>query len=155
MNRLDIRTANRDDLDFVIQCANAAYALYVPRIGRKPMPMVADFAAELARDHLEILQCEGEPVGYLVSFAQKDHLFIENVALHPDHQGGGLAGQLFAQLERRARSSNWPHLNSIPMKKCRKTLAYTHIWALKKPNAKPKMVFAGSICASGCDEGRK
>ncbi len=92
------------------------------------MPMVADFAAELARDHLEILQCEGEPVGYLVSFAQKDHLFIENVALHPDHQGGGLAGQLFAQLERRARSSKLAALELYTNEKMQENLGlYAHL----------------------------
>ena len=43
-----IRAAAPEDLDAIRRIARAAYAPYVPRIGREPAPMVADFAAAIA-----------------------------------------------------------------------------------------------------------
>lgn len=41
---MTIRPATVADLPTVRQCAVDAYGLYVERIGRKPAPMIADFA---------------------------------------------------------------------------------------------------------------
>jgi hypothetical protein len=43
-----IRKAMAGDAARIGAIACAAYAKYVPRIGREPAPMVADFAAEVA-----------------------------------------------------------------------------------------------------------
>ena len=40
-----IRPALPSDLDAVRHCVLQAYALYVPRMGREPAPMTADYAA--------------------------------------------------------------------------------------------------------------
>ena len=40
-----LRLAKPDDVATVARIALAAYAIYVPRMGREPAPMVADFAA--------------------------------------------------------------------------------------------------------------
>jgi hypothetical protein len=37
-----IRKALHSDLDAIRRCAEAAYSVYVERIGRRPAPMVAD-----------------------------------------------------------------------------------------------------------------
>ncbi len=47
IHRARIRPAGPDDLDAVRRIARAAYAPYVPRIGREPAPMVADFTASI------------------------------------------------------------------------------------------------------------
>lgn len=43
-----IRLAEVHDAPNLRDCAEQAYARYVPVIGRKPAPMVADFAAQSA-----------------------------------------------------------------------------------------------------------
>ena len=40
-----IRRATEDDVARIVEIARAAYIKYVPRMGREPPPMLADFAA--------------------------------------------------------------------------------------------------------------
>ena len=46
-----IRKAIEADVGRIVAIAHAAYAKYVPRIGREPPPMLADFAAEVVAGH--------------------------------------------------------------------------------------------------------
>jgi hypothetical protein len=43
----------------IIAIAHAAYIKYVPRIGRDPPPMLADFAAEIAAGHVAMMEVAG------------------------------------------------------------------------------------------------
>ena len=96
MTQVTLRPAETDDLAFVTNCAESAYSLYIERIGKKPAPMVADFAAAQREGHLEIMQAEKVDIGFLVSFSRQDSLFVENVAIAPEHQGKGFGGAIFA-----------------------------------------------------------
>ena len=49
-----IRPAGPEDVDAIRRIARAAYALYVPRIGREPAPMVADFTASIEHTRASI-----------------------------------------------------------------------------------------------------
>lgn len=90
-----IRNAEAGDLDAVRACAIAAYALYVPRIGRKPAPMVADFEAHQARHELHVAVDErGSVRGYIVCYPRADQFHVENVAVDPAHQGQGVGRAL-------------------------------------------------------------
>lgn len=98
-----IRPAGPDDLDAVRRIARAAYALYIPRIGREPAPMVADFAASIAAGELWVA---GAPVaGFVVARPRGDHWHLENVAVDPGAQGTGLGGALIAHVEAMARAA--------------------------------------------------
>ncbi len=98
-----IRPAGPDDLDAVRRIARAAYARYVPRIGREPAPMVADFAASIAAGQLWVA---GVPVaGFLVGYPRGDHWHLENVAVDPAAQGTGLGRALIAHAEAVARAA--------------------------------------------------
>jgi hypothetical protein len=44
-----IRLAGPDDLDVVRRCIDAAFAPYVPRIGKPPAPMLQDYAALIGK----------------------------------------------------------------------------------------------------------
>ena len=103
MTQVTLRPAETDDLAFVTNCAGSAYSLYIERIGKKPAPMVADFAAAQREGHLEIMQAEKVDIGFLVSFSRQDSLFVENIAIAPEHQGKGFGGAIFALLEVRAQ----------------------------------------------------
>ena len=97
---MEIRRAREADLDAVRRIARAAYAVYVPRIGREPAPMVADFAAALAAGHLWV--AGDPPHGYVVAYPRGDHWHLENVAVDPAAQGQGLGRRLVAAVERMA-----------------------------------------------------
>ncbi len=97
-----LRLAIHNDLNFMQQCATTAYEKFVARIGKKPAPMVADFAAAIAENQAQIIQNGGEPVGYVISYAINDVLLVENIALLPQCQGKGLSRDVFDQLEMQA-----------------------------------------------------
>jgi len=98
-----IRPAGPEDLDAIRRIARAAYALYVPRIGREPAPMVADFTASIAAGAAWVA---GAPVvGFVVAYRRGDHWHLENVAVEPSAQGTGLGGALIAHVEAMARAA--------------------------------------------------
>ena len=99
---LRFRPATRDDVDAIRELVRAAYARWVPVIGREPMPMRVDYAAALAEHDFDLL-CEGdEIVGLIETEHRPDHLWIENVAVRVDRQGEGLGHRLLAWAEKRA-----------------------------------------------------
>ncbi|MEP0942530.1 MAG: GNAT family N-acetyltransferase [Rhizobiaceae bacterium] len=124
MTKLSLRTARIDDLEFVRDCADCAYRIYVDRIGKKPAPMIADFAAALDGGQLEIVQAGDEPIGFLVSFPKNRSLFVENVALHPSHQGNGFGGALFSLLEDRAKAEELLSIELYTNEKMTENLAF-------------------------------
>jgi len=93
-----IRLAVLGDLTTIQACADAAYGIYVDMIGRKPAPMVADFAVLIARDVVWV--CDG---GFIVMFPDGDALHVENIAVHPEAQGNGVGRALMGFAETHAR----------------------------------------------------
>ena len=94
-----LRPATNEDLSAISGCARAAYVGYVPRIGREPAPMVADFAALVAAGEVHVLVAGGALAGFIVIRPGAGHLFVENVSVRPDHQGRGLGRRLMAFAE--------------------------------------------------------
>ena len=72
--------------------------------------MVADFAALVAAGGVHVLMAGDEPVGFIVMRPGEGHLFIENVALHPERQGAGLGRRLLEFAEASARARGLPAL---------------------------------------------
>src|SRR5215471_6661774 len=101
-----IRRATEDDVARIVVIAHAAYIKYVPRIGREPPPMLADFAAQVAAGHVVVIEKARVIVGYLVSWAKADAYFIDNIAVDPAHQGLGLGRQLMDYAVREAKRHN-------------------------------------------------
>ena len=89
-----IRKATAEDTARIGAIARAAYAKYVPRIGREPAPMVADFAAEVAAGRVVVIGTAGAVDGYMIAWPETDAYFIGNVAIDPARQGEGLGRQL-------------------------------------------------------------
>ena len=81
---MEIRPARMTDLDGIRRCAEAAYAIYVPRIGKRPAPMVADFARLIGDGKVHVLSEGGTIAGFAVLYRRGDHVHLENVAVHPD-----------------------------------------------------------------------
>jgi hypothetical protein len=78
-------------VDALRAIAAAAYQKYVPRIGRAPAPMTADYAqAVRGRQAWAAIQ-DKQIVGFAVLIAKPGHLLLENVAVLPAVQGRGTA----------------------------------------------------------------
>lgn len=108
MGAVTIRLANAGDLDRVKACAEEAYVLYVPRMGKKPAPMIADFKAQIEAGQVYVVDVGGEVAGFIVLYRRGDHLHVENVAVFPARQGEGLGRALLAFAEEEAARRNLP-----------------------------------------------
>ena len=98
-----LRAARAADVDDIRTCVRAAYRKYVPRMGKEPGPMLADFEAQVAAGQVTVLEAAGRLHGLIVMFPETDHLFVENVAVHPDAQGRGHGRRLLRYAESEAR----------------------------------------------------
>src|SRR5262245_52547227 len=92
--RPSIRKATAEDTARIGAIARAAYGKYVPRIGREPPPMVADFAAEVAAGHVVVIATAGAVDGYMIAWPETDAYLVDNIAIDPARQGEGLGRQL-------------------------------------------------------------
>jgi ribosomal protein S18 acetylase RimI-like enzyme len=94
-----VRRATGDDVPALTAIATAAYAVYVPRIGRPPPPMVADYAAAVRDRETWVLDDRGRVAGFLVLDYHDDHVLLENVAVAPEDHGRGLGRRLLTYAE--------------------------------------------------------
>ncbi|HTR84203.1 MAG TPA: GNAT family N-acetyltransferase [Reyranella sp.] len=99
-----IRPAKPSDEPQVRHCAEQAYARYVAAIGRKPAPMVADFAAQIAAGEVHVsVDDSGAFQGFIVFYAEDGHILLENVAVLPSAAGRGVGKALIGFCEDTAR----------------------------------------------------
>lgn len=102
--RPGIRKARAGDEAMVRACAQEAYARYVPAIGRRPAPMVADFGAQIAAGLVHLATGPtGDVLGFIVFFARDGHMFLENVAVAKRAAGAGIGRALIGHCEAEAR----------------------------------------------------
>jgi GNAT superfamily N-acetyltransferase len=92
------------DASAIRDLTRAAYAKWVPVIGREPKPMTADFAEAVRNHRFDLLYVEGKLAALMETIPQADHLLVENVAVSPPFQRRGLGRKLMAHAEKVAAS---------------------------------------------------
>src|ERR1700716_3963856 len=98
------RPARPEDCAAVEAIVNAAYAIYVDRIGKPPGPMLDDYARLIADGVVSVLEDVDAAIAAIIVLLPKpDHLLLDNIAVRPDSQGQGLGRQLIAFAEAEAR----------------------------------------------------
>jgi ribosomal protein S18 acetylase RimI-like enzyme len=107
---IGIRPATAADTDAVRSCVRDAYAHYVPRIGREPAPMKADYAALIESGEVWVATEEERVVGVLVLRARPTSLLLENVAVRPERQGRSIGRVLIAFAEQHAHELGLPEI---------------------------------------------
>lgn len=100
---LTIRPAGLDDSPALFSLAQQAYGRYVGRIGRNPAPMDADYEAAVSTGLVWVAEQGQRIVGLLVLEIRDDHVLIENVAVSPNAQGGGVGSRLLTLADDQAR----------------------------------------------------
>jgi len=103
MDALRIRPATTADLRAIGHCVRKAFEKYIPRMGRKPAPMLADHARSLEEDLVFVGELGGNAVGVLVLQRVEDALLLDTVALLPDCQGKGFGRRFMEFAEEAAR----------------------------------------------------
>ena len=110
MDEITLRTAAPADAAAIRDLTRAAYAKWVPLIGREPKPMGADYEAAVRNHRFDLLYVDGELAALIETIDEGDHLLIENVAVSPVRQGRGLGTRLMAQAEAIARALGYRRL---------------------------------------------
>lgn len=95
------------DLSTVQDIVRAAYQPYVARIGREPGPMADDYTALIACGAVHVVEQDGDVLGLIVLKPEADALLIENVAVAPAAQGGGLGRLLLHFAEEAAAAAGF------------------------------------------------
>ena len=99
--------ASPADAAAIRELTRAAYAKWVPLIGREPKPMTADYAAAVGKHRFDLLYADGALAALIETIKGADHLLIENVAVSPSFQGKGYGRLLMAHAEALAASFNF------------------------------------------------
>ena len=100
-----IRPATSADLPAVAAIVAAAYGRWIPQIGRKPGPMLDDYAARIASGAVFALDVDQSVEGLIVLVAEPECLLLDNVAVRPEAQGRGYGRLLLEFAERWARAA--------------------------------------------------
>lgn len=98
-----LRRASARDARAIAECVSEAYAPWVPRIGRKPWPMLQDYATVVAEAFVTVAEVADTIVGVLVLSNTAEGLLIDNVAVRPASKGTGVGRALLQYAESEAR----------------------------------------------------
>jgi len=113
MQPITLRPADGSDAEAVRDLVRAAYAKWIPVIGREPKPMGADYGKAID-EHDVLLACSGTTLaGIIETMLRADHLWIENIAVLPVLQGRGIGRMLLDAAEHRARRAGLPEVRLL------------------------------------------
>jgi ribosomal protein S18 acetylase RimI-like enzyme len=100
---LRIRPAVEADVPAVAAVVYDAYMKYVARIGKKPGPMLDDYAARVTAGQVWVCVEADAVAGILVLEPEPDHLLLDNIAVAPAWQGRGVGRMLMEFADAEAR----------------------------------------------------
>lgn len=123
-----IRRAHPQDLAAVEAIVQAAYSPYVPRMGRRPGPMLDDYDALIADGCVNVLVDDEQIRGLVVLIPEETAMLLDNVAVDPRAQGRGYGRALLSFAERCARETDCRALRLYTNEAMTENLAlYAHL----------------------------
>lgn len=123
-NRSTVRPAVAEDVPELRAVASAAYEGYVPRMGRRPAPMTADYGRAVRDGQVWVAVADDMLVGLVVLVPREGHLLLENIAVSPSAQGQGVGGRLLAFAEDHARRRGLSQVRLYTNEAMTENLAY-------------------------------
>lgn len=99
-----------EDIPFIKPMVDAAYSIYVERIGRPPAPMCEDWEETIKSHNVLVLKDNDQVVGSITFHVdeESDSLKIDNLVVHPAIQGRGYGRFLIDHAESEARRCALP-----------------------------------------------
>lgn len=94
-----LRLACPADAPAIAALTRAAYAKWVPLIGREPLPMTVDYQKAVAAHRFDLLEEADRLAALIETTPQDDWLLIVNVAVDPAFQKKGHGVRLLAHAE--------------------------------------------------------
>jgi ribosomal protein S18 acetylase RimI-like enzyme len=119
-----IRRATPADVPALYVVVHEAYLLYVPRIGRMPAPMTADYSAAVQSGQAWVAEVDGQVLGLLVLVVCQGYLLIENIAVLPSAQRRGIGARLLTLAEDEARANGLGEIRLYTNEGMTENLAY-------------------------------
>ena len=108
-----IRLARQDDAAAISALVDAAFVIYVPRTGGKPLAMLDDYPALISQGAVHILEHVGELAGVVILIPEDGAMLLHCVAVRPDAQGLGLGRLLLTFAETKAREAGYDVIRLI------------------------------------------
>ena len=96
------RRAGEEDAAAVRSLSRAAYAKWVPVIGREPLPMKANYEAAVREHLIDLLEVDGMLAALVEMIPESEWLLIENLAVAPTFQRRGCARILLERAQETA-----------------------------------------------------
>ena len=100
-----VRPAVAADSATITELVRAAYAQWVPLLGREPLPMTVDYDKVVHEHRFELLFAGERLVALIETAPREGHLLILNLAIAPDLQHQGLGRRLLGHAEGVAASA--------------------------------------------------
>ena len=110
MEPLALRRAGVADASAVRELSRAAYAKWVPLIGREPLLMTANYERAVTDHLIDLFEGGGELLALIEMIPKDDHLLIENIAVRPDQQGKGFGERLLGRANGVARVAGFAEI---------------------------------------------
>ena len=107
------RRGTLQDAGAITALTHAAFAPWVPVMGREPLPMTVDYTQAVQAHQIDLFYQDGTLVALIEMVPEVDHLWIETIAVAPGHQGRGLGLVLIAHAEAVARAQVKPELRLL------------------------------------------
>lgn len=104
---LTLRRAGPADAGAVRDLTRAAYAPWAEMIGREPLPMRADYDRAVREHRIDLAHDGDALVGLIEMMEEPEALLVENVAVRPGMQGGGIGSCLMRHAEAVAREAGF------------------------------------------------
>ena len=107
MTEAALRLADGGDVGAVEQIVRNAYSGYIPKIGRKPGPMLDDYAVLIADGRVHVVEIDRVIKGLVVLIPQVSDMLLDNIAVDPSAQGLGLGRLMLEFAEKSAIAAGY------------------------------------------------
>lgn len=135
-----IRPAVAADVAAIQNIAEAAYAMYLERMDRKPFPMLDDYAAHIAAGRTHVLEDASGVAGYIVMIVDgQGEIWLDTLGVMPDRQGRGYGRALVEYAEEQASASGFARIRLYTNEAMRENLSlYPHLGYAETHRAEQK-----------------
>ncbi len=107
MDKFILRSAAEEDAAAVTQCVHNAFRHYIERMGRKPGPLLMDYAKEIREHQVFVVEENGQVIGSLVLCIKEEGFLLDVIAVEPQVQGRGVGRLMLEFAESEAQRQGY------------------------------------------------